>query len=72
MSELAIDWVPMQLPDLTYIYAPVSAQLIKRVCYETDFMTSLSADIIEVFNATSRYLDDLLHIDNLYFEGMVN
>ena len=25
MSELAIDWVPMQIPDLTYMYAPVSA-----------------------------------------------
>ena len=29
------------------------------------------ADIIEVFNATSRYLDDILNIDNPYFEGMV-
>ena len=39
-------------------------------------MTSLSndyqADIIEAFNSTSRYLDDLLNIDNPYFEGMVN
>ena len=39
-------------------------------------MTSLSdddqADIIEAFNSTSRYLDDLLDIDNPYFEGMVN
>ena len=39
-------------------------------------MTSLSddnqADIIEAFNSTSRYLDDLLSIDNPYFEGMVN
>ena len=39
-------------------------------------MTSLSsdnqADIIEGFNSTSRYLDDLLIIDNPYFEGMVN
>ena len=35
-------------------------------------MTSLSDDhqavIIEVFNLTSRYLDDLLNIDNPYFE----
>ena len=30
------------------------------------------ADVIEAFNSTSRYLDDLLNIDNLYFEGMVN
>ena len=39
-------------------------------------MTSLSddnqADITEAFNSTSRYLADLLNIDNPYFEGMVN
>ena len=39
-------------------------------------MTSLSnrneADIIKAFNSTSRYLDDLLNIDNPYFEAMVN
>ena len=39
-------------------------------------MTSLSGDnqddIIEAFNSTSRYLDDLLNIDNPYFEEMVN
>ena len=26
----------------------------------------------EAFNLTSRYLDDLLNIDNPYFESMVN
>ena len=45
-------------------------------CYKRDIMTSLSddnqADIIEAFNSTSKYLDDLLNIDNPYFEGMVN
>ena len=30
------------------------------------------ADVIKAFNSTSRYLDDLLNIDNPYFEGMVN
>ena len=39
-------------------------------------MTTLSndnqVDIIEAFNSTFRYLDDLLNIDNPYFEGMVN
>ena len=39
-------------------------------------MTSLSdvkqAEIIEAFKSTSKYLDDLLNIDNPYFEGMVN
>ena len=39
-------------------------------------MTSLSdvkqVEIIEACKSTSRYLDDLLNIDNLYFEGTVN
>ena len=30
------------------------------------------ADVIEAFNLTSRYLVDLLNIENPYFEGMVN
>ena len=38
-------------------------------------MLSLSnnnqTDIIEAFSSTSRYLDDLLNIDNPYFEQMV-
>ena len=42
------------------------------LCYERDFMLSLSdnnlADVIEAFNSTSRYLDDLLNIENPYFE----
>ena len=45
-------------------------------CYERDFIVSLNhdnqVDVIEAFNSTSRYLDDLLNIDNPYFEGMVN
>ena len=41
-----------------------------------DFMLSLSevnqSGIIEAFNSTSRYLDDLLNIDNNLFDSMVN
>ena len=29
-------------------------------------------DVIDAFNSTSKYLDDLLNIYNPYFEGMVN
>ena len=29
-------------------------------------------DVIEAFDSTSRYLNDLFKIDNPYFEGMVN
>ena len=55
--------------------APLVADLF-LYCYERDFMDSLNhdnqADVIEAFNSTSRYLDDLLNIDNPYFKGMVN
>ena len=48
--------------------APLVADLF-LFCYERDFMMSLSADkdaeIIEAFNSTSGYLDDLLNIDNI-------
>ena len=54
--------------------APLVADLF-LFCYERDFMLSLSdnnqSDVIEAFNSTSRYLDDLLNIDNPYFEQMV-
>ena len=55
--------------------APLVADLF-LFCYEKDFMKNLSsdnqADVIKAFNLMSRYLDDLLNIDNPYFEGMVN
>ena len=45
-------------------------------CYERDFMDSLNrgnqSDVIEAFSSTSMYLDDLLNIDNPYFESMIN
>ena len=54
--------------------APLVAELF-LFCYEKDFM-SLSEDnqsgVIEAFNSTSRYLDDLLNIDNNFFDSMVN
>ena len=45
-------------------------------CSERDFMLSLSWDkkagLIEALSSTSRYLDDLLNVDNTYFDSMVN
>ena len=45
-------------------------------CYERDFMLSLSDDnqskVIEAFNSTSRYLDDLVNIDTTFFDSMVS
>ena len=54
--------------------APLVADLF-LFCYERDFIDLSSdkqADVIKAFNSTSRYLDDLLNIDNPYFDGMVN
>ena len=45
-------------------------------CFERDFMMSLSddkqADAFDAFNTTSRYLDDILNINNFYFDNMVS
>ena len=55
--------------------APLVADLF-LFSYGRDFMTSLSddkqAELIEAFKSTSRYLDDLLNIDNPYFEDTAN
>ena len=53
--------------------APLCADLF-LFCYERDFWMSLpddkQADIIDAFNTTSRYLDDILNINNVYFDTM--
>ena len=56
-----------------------SARLVADLfllCYERDFMLFLSednqSDVIEAFNSTFRYLDNLLNIDNNFFESMIN
>ena len=54
--------------------APLVADLF-LFCYERGFRLSLldnnQTDIIEALNSTSRYLDDLLNVDNPNFEHMV-
>ena len=55
--------------------APLVADLF-LFCYERDFMKSHSddkqADVIDAFNTKSRYLDDILNINNVYFDNMVS
>ena len=55
--------------------APLVANLF-LFCYDRDFMKFLSddkqADIIKAFNTTSRYLDDISNINNVYFDNMVS
>ena len=54
--------------------APLVADLF-LFCSERDFMMSLSNDtqsgVIDAFNTTSRYLDDILNIDNVFFDNIV-
>ena len=54
--------------------APLVSDLF-LFCYERYSILSLSdknqTDIIEALKSTSSYLDDLLNIDNPYFEQMV-
>ena len=55
--------------------APLVANLF-LFCYERDFIMSLSddnqADVIDAFNTTSRYMDDILNINIVYFDNMVS
>ena len=56
--------------------APLVADLF-IFCYARDFMMSLSNDkqadiIIDAFNTTSRYLDDILNFKIVYFDTMVS
>ena len=54
--------------------APLVANLF-LFCYERDFMKALSddkqADIIDAFNTTLRYLDDIVNINSVCFDNMV-
>ena len=56
-------------------FAPLVADLF-LFCSERNFMMSLSvenqSETIEAFSSTSRYLDDLLNIDNTYFDGLIS
>ena len=55
--------------------APLVADLF-LFCCERDFMVSLSddkqADVIDAFHTTSRYLDEILNINIVYFVNMVS
>ena len=52
--------------------APMVADLF-LVCYEKDFIMSFSGDKqADIIDATSRYLDGILNINNAYFYNMVS
>ena len=55
--------------------APLVAGLF-LFCYEKDFVMSLAeekqSEVIEAFRSMSKYLADLINIDNKYFDGLIN
>ena len=53
--------------------SPLVADLF-LFCYERDNTKEKRYDLIDAFNSTSRYLDDLIniHVDNIHFEHMVH
>ena len=62
------------IPMGTYC-APLVADLV-LFYYERVFMMSLSddkqADVIDAFNTTPRYLDDIFNIKIFYFDNMLS
>ena len=46
--------------------------VMRKISWSHALSRENQADIIEAFNSTSRYLDDLLNIDNIYFDQMVD
>ena len=57
-----------------FLYGVQRGAIISAKTFFDSLNQDNQADVIEAFNSTSRYLDDLLNIDNPYFEGtcMVN
>ena len=51
--------------------APLVADLF-LFCYEKSLTKEKRYDLIDAFNSTSRYIDDLLNLDNIHFESMAH
>ena len=64
LDNILYDLALSRIDNMCTNYSPLFVDLF-LFCYERDFMASFSddkqADIIDVFNTTSRYLDDILH-----------
>ena len=71
-----LQFVIVVFPDHTHLLFLASRPNYVAVIIYTLKSVSLSddkqADIIDAFNTTSRYLDDILNINNVYFDNMVS
>ena len=73
------NYVQMTIPDqlfLEVLFIEIRGKTISYASFKKKKCKNIKeeekAEIIEAFKSTSRYLDDLLNIDNPYFEGKVN
>ena len=57
---------------LDNIYIRFGSKLYRQIVGIPMGTNCAPLDVIEAFNSTSRYLDDLLNIDNNFFDSMVN
>ena len=57
---------------LDNIFIRFGTKLYRQVVWIPIGTNDKQADVIEAFNTTSRYLDDILNIDNVYFDNMVS
>ena len=59
---------------LHVIIGMLSSRLMQSeiIIYGYPLSEDNKSDVIEAFNSTSRYLDDLLNIDNNFFDSMTN
>ena len=68
-----ISWIIITLDFVISVGIPMSKNCAPLVAdIFLNLYNDIQAEIIEAFSPTSRYIDDLLNIDNPYFEGMVN
>ena len=56
-------------------WLPIYSVLLWKGLYDVSLSLNDSdkqADVIDAFNTTSRYLDDIFNINNVYFDNMVS
>ena len=71
MAYVALSYWTLMYPGVTSYDNDVTDQC-KLVTIMMSVFYDKQADIIDAFNTTSKYLDDILNINNAYFDTMVS
>ena len=54
------------------LYRQIVANCVPLSVFALSLLDDNQSEVLEAFNSTSWYLDDLLNIDNNFFDSMVN